>query len=164
MHWYHPKMLDDAAAGNDQHVLYFLLKKKPLEFNFRFTTMCVTNGYTEVLEWWKETELVEHLGIAVQSQQWRMLDCLYEIGYWQASSDLKEILEILIIHWAASGGMIDVLEWAWDWGMHGDTESCLHAAWHGHLHVLKWLWEDGDTWDSCVISCAEENGYNLQMC
>jgi tRNA A37 methylthiotransferase MiaB len=74
-------MLDDAAAGNDQHVLYFLLKKKPLEFNFRFTTMCVTNGYTEVLEWWKETELVEHLGIAVQSQQWRMLDCLYEIGY-----------------------------------------------------------------------------------
>ncbi len=21
--------------------------------------MCVTNGYTEVLEWWKETEIVE---------------------------------------------------------------------------------------------------------
>jgi hypothetical protein len=43
--------------------------------------------------------------------------------------------------------------------MHGDAESCLHAAWHGHLHVLKWLREDGATWDSCVISCAEENGY-----
>jgi hypothetical protein len=22
----------------------------------------------------------------------------------------------------------------------------------------KWLWEDGATWDSCVISCAEEGG------
>ena len=52
---------------------------------------------------------------------------------------MKQILEILIVHWAASGGMIDVLEWARDRGMHGDTESCLHAAWHGHLHVLKWL-------------------------
>jgi hypothetical protein len=73
---------------------------------------------------------------------------------------LKEILEILIVHWAASGGMIDVLEWAPDQGMHGDAESCLHAAWHGHLHVLKCLQEDGATWDSHVISCAEENGYN----
>jgi hypothetical protein len=67
MHWYHPKMLDDAAARNDLDVLYFLLKKKPHEFNLRFTIMFVTNGYTEVLEWWKEMELVEHFGIAVQS-------------------------------------------------------------------------------------------------
>jgi hypothetical protein len=43
-----------------------------------------------------------------------MLDCLYDIGYQQASSDFKEILEILIVHWAASGGMIDILEWARD--------------------------------------------------
>jgi hypothetical protein len=78
--------------------------------------MCVTNGYTEVLEWWKETEIVELFCIAVQSPQRtvRILDCLYDIGYQQASSDLKEILEILIVHWAASGGMIDVLEWARD--------------------------------------------------
>jgi hypothetical protein len=34
------------------------------------------------------------------------------------------------------------------------------AAWEGHLHVLKWLREDGATWDSRVISCAEEGGYN----
>jgi hypothetical protein len=74
MHWYHPKMLDDAAARNDLDVLYFLLKKKPHKFNLRFTTMCVTNGYTEVLEWWKETELVEHFGVAVHSGQWRTLD------------------------------------------------------------------------------------------
>jgi hypothetical protein len=62
--------------------------------------MCVTNGYTEVLEWWKEMEIVELFCITVQSPQWmvRMLDCLYEIGYQQASSDLKEILEILIVH------------------------------------------------------------------
>ena len=54
MHWYHPKMLDDAAARNNQDVLFFLLKKKPREFNLRLMTICVTNGYTEILEWWKE--------------------------------------------------------------------------------------------------------------
>jgi hypothetical protein len=78
--------------------------------------MCVTTGYTEVLEWWKEMEIVELFGIAVQSPQWmvRMLDCLYEIGYQQAASYVKDALEILIVHWAASGGMIDVPEWAQD--------------------------------------------------
>jgi hypothetical protein len=89
---------------------YFFSKKKPHKFNLRLTTMCVTNGYTEVLEWWKETEIVELFGIAVQSPQRmvRMLDCLYEIGYQQAASYVKDALEILIVHWAASGGMIDV--------------------------------------------------------
>jgi hypothetical protein len=53
MHWYHPKMLDDAAARTDLDALFFLLKKKPHKFNLRFTTMCVTYGYTKVLEWWK---------------------------------------------------------------------------------------------------------------
>jgi hypothetical protein len=90
----------------------------------------------------------------------RMLDCLYEIRYQQAASYVKDALKILIVHLAASGGMIDVLEWARDRGMHGDAESCLHTALHCHLHVLKWLQEDGATWDSHVMSCAEENGYN----
>jgi hypothetical protein len=31
--------------------------------------MCLTNGYTEVLEWWKEMEIVELFGVAVQSPQ-----------------------------------------------------------------------------------------------
>jgi hypothetical protein len=91
MHWYHPKILNDAAARTNLDVLFFLLKKKPHKFNLRFTTMCVTNGYTKVLEWWKEMELVEIFGVAVQSPQQmvRMLDCLYEIGYQQASSYVK---------------------------------------------------------------------------
>ena len=99
--------------------------------------MCVTNCYTKVLEWWKETELVELFGVAVQSSQRtvRMLDCLYEIGYQQASSYVKQILEILIAHWAASAGMIDALEWAQDRGMHGDAESCLHAV-HGMVTCM----------------------------
>jgi hypothetical protein len=162
MHWYSQKMLDDAAARTNLDALLFLLKKKPRQLNLRFTTMCVTHGYTKVLEWWKETEIGELSGVAVQSPQRtvRMLDCLYEIGCQQAASYVKDALEILIVHWAARGGMVDVLEWARDRGMHGDAESCLHAAWQGHLHVLKWLQEDGATWDSRVISCAEENGYN----
>jgi hypothetical protein len=69
MHWSCPNRLDDAAARTNMDVLFFLLKKKPHEFNLRFTTMFVTNGYTEVLEWWKAAELLEHFVIAVQSQQ-----------------------------------------------------------------------------------------------
>jgi hypothetical protein len=34
------------------------------------------------------------------------------------------------------------------------------AAREGHLHVLQWLIEDGAAWDSRVISCAEEGGYD----
>jgi hypothetical protein len=60
----------------------------------------------------------------------------------------------------ASGGIIDALEWAQDWGMWGDAESCMWAAFNCHLHVLQWLWEDGATRDNCVISCAEEHGYD----
>jgi hypothetical protein len=59
-------MLDDAAARTNLDVLSFLLKKKPHNFILRFTTMCVTNGYIEVLEWWKAAELVEQFGITVQ--------------------------------------------------------------------------------------------------
>jgi hypothetical protein len=156
MPWYSQGMLDDAVARTDLDVLFFLLKKEPHEFNLRFTTMCVTNGYTKVLEWWKEMELVELFGIAVQSPQWmvRMLDCLYEIGYQHAASYVKDALEILKVHLAASGGMIDALEWARDRGMHGDdAESCLHAAWHGHLHALKWLQEDPRGWSYLGQSC-----------
>jgi hypothetical protein len=47
--------------------------------------------------------------------------------------------------------------------MHGGAESCMFAAWEGHLHVLQWLREDGATWDSRVISCAEEHGV-VQLC
>jgi hypothetical protein len=72
---------------------FFFSQKKTHKFNLRFTTMCVTNGYTEVLEWWKEMELVQLFGITVQSPQRmvRMLDCLYEIGYQQAASYVKEV-------------------------------------------------------------------------
>jgi hypothetical protein len=74
---------------------------------------------------------------------------------------LKQFLQEMIVHWAASAGQIDALEWAQDWGMHDDTETCMWAATYGHLHVLQWLWgKDGATWDSRVISCAEEGGYN----
>jgi hypothetical protein len=66
-----------------------------------------------------------------------MLDSLYKTGYQQASSDLKEILKQMIVHWAASGGQIDALEWAQDPGMHGNAESCMWAAFNGPLHVLQ---------------------------
>jgi hypothetical protein len=44
--------------------------------------------------------------------------------------------------------------------IHGDAESCMFAACKCLLHVLQWLQEDGAPWDSSVISCAEEHGYD----
>ena len=122
--------------------------------------MCVREGFIEVMEWWKQTELIELFIEAAYSGQWRMLDSLYENEYQQAPSNLKEFLKQRIVNWAASGGQIDALEWARDRGMHGGAESCMLAACKGHLHVLQWLREDGATWDSHVISCAEEHGYD----
>jgi hypothetical protein len=63
---------------------------------------------------------------------------------------LKEFLREMIVNWAASVGQIDALEWAWDWGMHGYTETCMWAATYGHLHVLQWLQDYGAIWDSHV--------------
>jgi hypothetical protein len=59
--WYHRRMLEDAVARTDLELLDFLLNKKPNEFNLNFARMCVANGYIEVLEWWKQMELVETL-------------------------------------------------------------------------------------------------------
>jgi hypothetical protein len=74
---------------------------------------------------------------------------------------LKECLKEMTVDWAASAGQIDALEWAQDWDIHdGGAESCMIAAWEGCLHVLQWLQKDGATWDSHVISCAEEGGYD----
>jgi hypothetical protein len=51
--------LVDAAARNDRELLDFLLKKIPNKFNLSFTKMCVKEGFIEVVDWWKEVELVE---------------------------------------------------------------------------------------------------------
>jgi hypothetical protein len=101
--------------------------------------MCVREAFIEVLEWWKQTELIELFPNSAYSGQWRMLDGLYKNGYQQAPSNLKEILKQMIVNWAASGGQIDALQWAQDQGIHGDAGSCMWAAFKGHLHVLQWL-------------------------
>jgi hypothetical protein len=114
LQWYSREMLEDAAARFDVELLYFILKRKPKEFILSLTRMCISNGYIEVLEWWKQMELAELFTKALYSEQWGMLDSLYENGYHQAPSHLKEILKETIVNWAASGGQIDALELAWD--------------------------------------------------
>jgi hypothetical protein len=68
----------------------------------------------------------------------------------------KEFLKGSIVNCAASAGQVDAPEWAWDQGINGGAESCMIAAREGCLHVLQWLQKDGATWDSHVISCAED--------
>jgi hypothetical protein len=43
--------------------------------------MCANEGYIEVLEWWKEMELIELFISAAYDGQWRMLEKLYENEY-----------------------------------------------------------------------------------
>jgi hypothetical protein len=151
--WYSTQMLVNAVVRTDLELLDFILKKKPHEINLNFTRMCIAGGHIEVMESWKEKELVELFCDAAYYGQWQMLDSMYENGLQQKHPISKES----IVDWAASGGQIYALELAQDQGMHGDAESCMWAAFNGHLHVLQWLTEDGAPWDSHVISCAEEH-------
>jgi hypothetical protein len=57
--WYNWKILVGAAARTDLDVLFFILTKKPTKFNLSFTRMCVREGFMEVMDWWKKTELIE---------------------------------------------------------------------------------------------------------
>ncbi len=91
--WYSREMLEDAAARFDVELLYFILKRKPKELILSFIRMCISNGYIEILEWCKQMELVELFTKALYGEQWGMLDSLYENGYHQAPSHLKEILK-----------------------------------------------------------------------
>jgi hypothetical protein len=117
------------VARTDLELMDIILNKKPTKFNMSLTRICVREGFIEVLEWWKQTELIELFIEAAYSGQWRMLDSLYKNENQQEPSNLKELLEQMIVNWAASGGQIDALEWAWDQGIHGGTEyACgLHA-------------------------------------
>jgi hypothetical protein len=74
-----------AVARNDQELLDFTLQKKPNEFDLGFKKMCVREGYIEVINWWKEAELIALFIDAACSGQWKMLDKLYENEYQQAS-------------------------------------------------------------------------------
>jgi hypothetical protein len=106
LYWYHREILVGAVARTYMDVLLFILKKKPNQFDLSFTTICASEGYIEVMEWWKATELIELFIAAAYSGQWRMLEKLYENEYQQKSSDFKEFLIERIINWAASGGQI----------------------------------------------------------
>jgi hypothetical protein len=125
--------------------------------------MCIREGFIKVMDWWKSVELIELIKEAAYRGQWRMLDILYNTEYQQACSDLKQFLNECIVNSAASAGQIDALEWAQDQGIHGGAELCMIAAWEGCLQVLQWLREDGATWDSRVISCPEEGGYEIHV-
>jgi hypothetical protein len=126
--WYNRETLVGDAARTNLDVLFFILTKKPTKFNLSFTRMCVREGFIEVMDWWKQTELVELFIKAAYSGHSRMLDNLYENEYQEACSDLKEFLKGSIVNLAASGWQIDALEWAWDRGMHGGAELCMFAA------------------------------------
>jgi hypothetical protein len=103
----------------DQELLDFILDKKLDEFDLSFTKLCVREGFIEALEWWKNAELFALFAEPAYSGQWRMLDNLYENGYQQIPYASKQILNEMIVNWAAGDGIIDTLEWAQDQGMHG---------------------------------------------
>jgi uncharacterized protein YuzE/virulence-associated protein VapD len=142
---YSRDILVDAADRNDWELLDFLLKKIPNEFNLSFTKMCVREGFIEVVDWWKEVELIELIKEAAYSGQRRMQDNLYNNEYQQASSDLKEFLREMIVNWAASAGQIEV------------------AAKSGNVKVFQWaLWNEyfhEEYWDDDIFVDVAENGH-----
>ncbi len=65
---------------NDLEHLDFVFNKKPNKFNFSFTRMCIAKGYIEVLEWWKQLELVALFCNATYNGQWEIMESLYKNG------------------------------------------------------------------------------------
>ncbi len=53
------KILVGAVARTDLELMDIILNKKPTKFNMSLTRICVREGFIEVLEWWKQTELIE---------------------------------------------------------------------------------------------------------
>jgi hypothetical protein len=118
LYWYNREIRVGAAARTNLELLELIFNKKPTKFDLGFTRMCACKGYIEVLEWWKESELIDLFIGAENCGQLRMLDKLYENEYQQATSDLREFLNGSIVNWAACGRQIDALEWAWAHGIH----------------------------------------------
>jgi hypothetical protein len=116
LQWYSREMLEDTAARFDVELLYFIFNKKPNEFNLSFTRMSVSKGYFYVQNWWKEMELLELFCDAAYNGQCKILEVLKNNG-WQ---ERPPHLERNIVNWAAHGGHINALEWAWDQGWYGE--------------------------------------------
>ncbi len=49
---------------------------------------------------------------------------------------------------AATGGHLEVLQWARRKGLDWNTQVCEAAAWNGHTAVLKWALANGCAWTS----------------
>jgi hypothetical protein len=69
LEWYSREMLEDAAARYDVQLWYFIFNKKPDEFDLSFTKLCVTEGFIEALEWWKNAEMFALFAEAAYSGQ-----------------------------------------------------------------------------------------------
>jgi hypothetical protein len=52
---------------------------------------------------------------------------------------------------AASGGHLDVLQWARANGCPWSKETCTYAAEAGQFEVLKWLRSNGCPWDNQTL-------------
>jgi hypothetical protein len=52
---------------------------------------------------------------------------------------------------AASGGHLDVLQWARANGCPWGKETCTYAAEAGQFEVLKWLRSNGCPWDKQTL-------------
>ena len=65
-----------------------------------------------------------------------------------------------ICAWAARGGHLKVLKWAW--GAAVASQVCCCAAAGGHLKVLQWAREHGCEWDALTCAYAAMDG-NLRM-
>jgi len=60
-------------------------------------------------------------------------------------------------HYAASWGSVRLLKWdLHENGCHWDSDTCVDAAYSGHLPALQYLHENGCPWDSRTCSGAAQ--------
>ena len=60
---------------------------------------------------------------------------------------------------AASGGYLELLQFARECGCSWDESTCAAAATYGHLELLQWAWDNGCPWDASTCEAAARCGH-----
>ncbi|CAM9117228.1 unnamed protein product, partial [Ectocarpus fasciculatus] len=77
---------------------------------------------------------------------------------WAKSSGCR--ISVHVMRSAIKGGHLDVVRWArHETGAPWDADACRLAALGGHLHVLRFLREEGRPWDEQTCVAAVEGGH-----
>src|SRR5579872_4304535 len=132
-------------AQTDEHSSYVMLSLTDRRFHQLINTLTKTtyvcpneiayHGYLDIL---KRTKICR--------------------GIWNFNEKLDKNINC-VWYWAAKGGHLDILEWAWENAYSFSPLVCAGAAEGGHLDVLMWARLHDCPWNSKTYAGAARNAH-----